>query len=300
MSDAIRQWAASVSFDAVIAFSSSMAQYIPLARAKRSVLDLCDLDSKKWLEYADSAGPAGRVLFRREASRLSLLEVQWIDRCDAGVLITEAEARALNGSTVRSKIHVIGNGVDIPTPGVTGNDSVHRHTVGFVGQMDYRPNVDAVCWFVRNCWESIRRRWPEAVFQIVGRQPVRQVKRLANIPGVEVVGEVEHVAEYVEAFDVSVAPLRIARGLQNKVLEAMSALRPVVLTPAAAAGIDAVDGTHWLIADSATDMVEQVSRLLGDPAGRIRIGTAAQAFVAQHHRWQDQLAKFDQLVQGSM
>ncbi len=317
MADTITRWGASVSFDVVVAFSSGMAQYVPLAGAKRSVLDLCDLDSRKWDDYADDAGPAGRVLYRAEASRLRLLEQSWIKRCDASVLITEAEARLLDGSTVRNKVHVIGNGVDIR--GAAGFSLRGRTArlepqskdcadtprglkprgspmVGFIGQMDYRPNVDAVCWFVEHCWPDIRRRCPNAVFQIVGRCPVRRVRRLANVTGVEVAGEVEDAAEYVSAFDVSVAPLRIARGLQNKVLEAMSAAKPVVLTSAAASGINATDGKHWLIAHGAADMVEDVSSLLCDPYRRIRIGAAARTFVAENHRWQDQLAKFDKVV----
>jgi len=304
MAGTIKAWAASTSFDTVVAFSSSMAQYVPLSGAKRSVLDLCDLDSRKFNDYADDAkcGPPlqrwGRVLYRAEAARLQTIEHTWIDRCDASVLITEAEARLLDGSTLRKKVHVIGNGVSTRKVNGARPQAVPWPVVGFVGDMSYRPNADAVCWFVQECWPGIRGHCPDAVFRIVGRNPSRRVHRLAGVEGVEVTGEVEDVGAYVRAFDVSVAPLRIARGLQNKVLEAMAAARPVVLTTAAATGIGATDGKHWLIADSAHDVVQDVSSLLRDPYRRARIGNAARAFVAENHRWQDELAKFDQLIAG--
>jgi glycosyltransferase involved in cell wall biosynthesis len=174
-----------------------------------------------------------------------------------------------------------------------------RRIAGFVGVMDYRPNVDAVVWFVENCWERIRAACPKAVFRIIGRGPTRRVRRLAKVPGVEVVGGVDDVAAEVRQLAVSVAPMRIARGLQNKVLEAMAAAKPVVLTAKAAEGIRARDGQHYLIADHAADIIQRVTRLLNDPEERARIGTAARRFVAANHCLEDELQMFELIVAGT-
>lgn len=310
MRAALRKWCDSIQFDVVVAFSSSMAPYALEVPAARRVLDLCDLDSRKWLDYAAvSHGPA-RWLYRTEGHRLALKERAWLNAFDATFVITESEAAPLQGAAPPGKLHIIGNGVSLPDPsgngsrignwglpigdwglGYSGAPTDHRQstidnpqsaipnrksvresslrsTVGFVGVMDYRPNVDAVCWFVSNCWREIRAACPEAVFRIVGRSPTQRVHKLANVPGVQVVGGVEDVTSEVRRFDVSVAPMRIARGLQNKVLEAMAVARPVVLTSKAAEGIAAGHDEEYLVADRPADIVDGVVRLLKiEPSG---------------------------------
>ncbi|MCH8244031.1 MAG: glycosyltransferase, partial [Planctomycetes bacterium] len=163
---------------------------------------------------------------------------------------------------------------------------------------DYKPNVDAVVWFVRHCWAAIRNVHPRAVFRIIGRSPAKRIQRLARLPGVQVVGEVESVYDELRSVDVSVAPLRIARGLQNKVLEAMAAAKPVVLTSGAAQGIDATDGEHFLIADTPEATIRAVNRLLADPEERHAIGHAARCFVGTNHCWERELTKLEQIVTG--
>ncbi len=372
MSEAIAELGREVKFDAVLAFSSSMAPYALEAEAPRRVLDLCDLDSSKWCDYAKRSRGPMRWLYALEGKRLASRECRWLEEFEATVLITEAEAEDLRSANENEKVHVVGNGVVVPEdPGasdgisraadevgatlgffrvadtVGATDGISRAAgfslrepatesnrpptatsrrlkpaaqdrsvrsllvgktadaegvggpvVGFVGQMDYAPNVDAVCWFARTAWPRIREVFPTARFRIVGRSPARRVRRLAQIRGVEVVGPVDDVTVEVAHFDVSVAPLRIARGLQNKVLEAMASAKPVVLTAQAAAGIQAKHETHFLVAHSAPELASLVVGLLADEDRRRQIGQAARAYVQRHHQWDRELATLELLVSG--
>lgn len=297
MRQTLRRWCSRESFDAVVAFSSSMAPYAMTVPANRRVLDLCDLDSRKWLDYAATATAPMRWVYRAEGTRLARREREWIAAFDASTLITEAEAEPVRSAAAPGKLHIVGNGV--PLPEIVATDGqTDPPVVGFVGAMDYRPNVDAVCWFVEACWPAIRSAHPTAVFRIVGRSPTGPVLRLSGVPGVEVTGTVDDVVSEVRRFRVSVAPLRIARGLQNKVLEAMAAAKPVVLTPQAATGIAACHGEHFLVADEPGDVSGAVVRLLASPVACRRIGLVARKFVDTHHHWPNVLAGFEGLVTG--
>ncbi len=315
MTDALRVWSERVTFDVVVAFSSSMAQYALRVPAQRRVLDLCDCDSQKWLDYAAASHRPARWLYEAEGHRLAVKERTWLEAFDATLLITEAEAASMRATAPSRNPHVLTNGVALPDVGIT---SVYNRAacfslrdrsrglkpaarvVGFVGVMNYRPNVDAVCWFVDQCWPDVRRAYPDAVFRIVGRSPVRRVRRLSRVSGVEIVGGVKDVGDEVRRFDVSVAPLRIARGLQNKVLEAMAAAKPAVLTTKAAMGINARDGEDYLIADTPDRIAGAVVRLLSDPTERDRVGSNARRFVATDHRWDDVLREFELIVVGAV
>ena len=341
---AIDEWASTVSFDAVVAFSSGMAPHALRVSTERRVLDMCDLDSQKWLAYAAASRGPVRWLFATEGKRLAVRERYWLQAFDATILITEAEAQGIATEAHGITAQIVGNGVSLPdltkrtvnptplmrnplpsdeprasaravshllTPVISqgkrsGRSNHHpgmrvtRPTVGFVGVMDYRPNVDAVCWFVRYCWPRISEAFPEAVFRIVGRLPTRRVRKLTAVAGVDVVGAVADVTSQVLRFDVSVAPMRIARGLQNKVLEAMAAAKPVVLTNNAAEGISARSEREFLVADDPDRIADCVISLLDNPTMRARIGAAARQFVEKHHRWEDELRKFERIITGML
>ncbi len=338
MRSVLKQWARDIRYDAVAAFSSSMAPYALSVPARRRVIDLCDRDSQKWLDIADHSRGVMRRLYRVEGERLSVRELRWIDAFDATILITEAEALPLRPLVASRKLHIVGNGVVLPELGPAsklplparervgvrvGNARITPHmasplegrgvlarnpktlpsegrpTVGFVGVMNYYPNVDAVSWFAGECWPMIRSVHPTAEFRVVGRSPVRAVRRLGRHPGVRVVGGVEDVQAELLRFDVSVAPLRIARGIQNKVLEAMAAAKPVVLTSKAAAGIGATTGENYLVCDPPAEIAGAVRDLLGDPSMRQRIGNSAREFVAERHRWDDQMDRYELVVTGA-
>ncbi len=299
MSDAVSALARSVRFDAVVAFSSSMAQYALEVPAARHVLDLCDLDSQKWLEYAAMSDLPMAWLYGAEGRRLASLEHRWIRDFDATILISNAEAKTVRLLAPKGKLRIITNGVDLPEQNESGCiERTGAPTIGFVGLLNYRPNVDAVCWFVEHCWREIRDVHPTARFRVVGRSPTRQIQQLSSAPGVEIVGPVQNVQEELQRFDVSVAPMRTARGLQNKVLEAMAAGLPVVLTAKAAEGIDAIDGREYLIVDQPDRMIRCILQLLREPAKRFGIGQAARQFVASRHRWDDALRPLEFAVTG--
>ncbi|MFQ5412935.1 MAG: TIGR03087 family PEP-CTERM/XrtA system glycosyltransferase [Phycisphaerae bacterium] len=300
----VQRWVASIPFESVVAFSSSMAQYALRIPAARRVLDMCDRDSLKWRDYAARTTKPIRRLYRIEADRLADREHALLDAFDATILVTDAEAEGLRFARCADRLHVVGNGVALPDIDRPPVRSATGPVVGFVGAMDYRPNVDAVCWFVAKCWPAVRSAYPTARFRIVGRSPTRVVRRLAGRPpspgagGIEVTGHVDDVTTEVLGLDVSVAPLRIARGVQNKVLEAMAAARPVVLTRGAATGIGAQAGRDYIIADTAAETASGVIGLLAAPERAREVGASARRFVADRHRWDRELERFEAVVTG--
>ncbi len=315
MHRSLEEWGAQVSFDAIVAFSSSMAPYALEVPGGRRVLDLCDLDSAKWRDMAKLVGGPMRFVYEMEGRRLARREREWARSFDAATLITEAEAREFRSDAPHANVLVVTNGVDDlrpaedrSDPGLDAHDGSQRPpTVGFVGVMDYGPNIDAVCSFVDDCWWDLHERFPTARFRIVGRRPVRAVRRLGRVPGVDVVGAVDEVTEELRGFNASVAPLRIARGLQNKVLEAMAFGIPVVVSDAAARGIGATDGREYLVARDPDQMIRHIARLLDevDNGQRVtetgkQIGKAGRLFVQRHHRWPDTLRRFELIVTGEL
>lgn len=292
---------------AIVVFSGQMGQYIPVNFPGRTVIDLCDVDSAKFEGYADAGE---RVwLNTREARLLAAEEERLARTCDAAVLITKAEAdlfRSRVNDHTKMKIEVIGNGIDAA---LFDYRSVNAHTellrergphFVFTGQMDYRPNEAAALWAIESFMKAARAAHPEATFHVVGRNPTQSLLRHRNTPGVRVWGEVPDVRPFLAAATCVLAPLQIARGVQNKVLEAMSMERPVLLTPQAATGIDAQDGEHWMIAEPDPDaMLARLNALMDEPGAAERMGEAARAFVLQHHAWDATLAPLADLVLGT-
>ncbi|MEQ1863893.1 MAG: glycosyltransferase, partial [Micropepsaceae bacterium] len=170
-----------------------------------------------------------------------------------------------------------------------------RKTIVFVGMMDYWPNVDAVSWFAKEILPLVRMRHGDVIFQIVGARPTAAVTALGALKGVEVTGSVPDVRPYVAAASVVVAPLRIARGIQNKVLEGMAMARPVVTTPGALEGINAVHGRDLLVGETPGELAGAVLSVLEGRA-MAGLGAAARAFVVANHEWATNLRKLDDLM----
>ena len=300
----VRDTIAREGIDAIVVFSGQMGQYVPDDFAGRVVIDLCDVDSAKFESYA-AAGE--RIwLNAREARLLAREEERLGRRADATILISEAEAalyRSRLTAPDKVNVEVIGNGIDAtffdpvataPHPQLVGQPGPH---FTFTGQMDYRPNEQAALWVIEALLPRLRARFPAAMFHVVGRSPTRALMARHGTPGVHVWGEVPDVRPFLAAADAVLAPLLIARGVQNKVLEAMAMARPVVLTPEAATGIAATGGEHWLVCppDPAA-MAERIDALLADRAAAARIGAAARRFVRDHHGWEAMLAPLAALV----
>jgi sugar transferase (PEP-CTERM/EpsH1 system associated) len=200
-------------------------------------------------------------------------------------LVSENEADLYRDVVPSGPVHAVSNGVDLdyfqPLTCAAGEDGCV-----FVGALDYRPNVDAACWFTQAVWPAVHARHPEAILRLVGRRPSAEVRRLAAVPGVEVVGQVPDVRPYVARSAVAVAPLRLARGLQNKVLEAMAMARPVVASPPALAGLADASGLPAVQAGQPREWVEAVCGLLGDDQRRRQLGRAGRQYVERHHSWE--------------
>jgi len=299
----VRKTIATRPITTIFVFSGQMGQYVPGDFDGRVVIDLCDVDSAKFENYAEAGQ---RVwLNAREGRLLSREEERLGSRADATILISENEAslfRSRLEEPEKANVRVIGNGIDSgffdptatqPHPELTARPGPH---FVFTGQMDYAPNEQASLWAIGAFWGAYRCDHPTAEIHIVGRNPTKLLKNQAR-DGVTIWGEVPDVRPFVAAADCVVVPLSIARGVQNKVLEAMAMARPVLLTPQAATGIDAVDGEHWLMCEGeAKAMVQRFDAMLANPDEASRIGANARQFVLDHHNWDAMLAPMIALI----
>ncbi|HWL92173.1 MAG TPA: TIGR03087 family PEP-CTERM/XrtA system glycosyltransferase [Phycisphaerae bacterium] len=294
----LQAWNHKIKFDAVVAFSSMMAPYAKLVLARRRVLDLCDVDSEKWLDYARTARFPASGLWRSESRRVRREEERCLQEFDAVTLITPAERELLIDVPGSEKIEVVANGVK-STGGALHPASGRGPVVGFLGSMDYIPNVRAVAWFVRHVWPLIVANSPAARFIIIGRNPVRDVRALQQHRGVTVTGEVDDIDAYLSECRVVVAPLPIARGIPNKVLEAMAAQRPVVATSMVARTLAAEPGIDWEIDDAPQDFAQKVMTLISDQARCNTIAVNGYRFVKRHHCWDKEMSRFEEIVFGA-
>ena len=290
-------WLADKPVQACLASASSLAQYLhsPRLRNVDAVVDLIDVDSQKWLDYAGVLGGWKRWVYRWEGRRMRRLEQSLARRCKAVTLVSEAECRLFRSFCADGNVLAIPNGVDLdffsPKPQETAPDSCV-----FVGAMNYPPNIDAVVWFANEVWPRILNSKPDARFTIVGRQPTETVRQLANIGGITVTGAVPDVREFVAQAEVAIAPLRIARGIQNKVLEALAMAKPVLASSAAMEGLAVTPGRELITAESPREWVESLLSLWNDAPRRTELGRLGREYVETHHSWESCLEGFDKLL----
>jgi sugar transferase (PEP-CTERM/EpsH1 system associated) len=290
--------------EAALVCSSAMAQYLPGAAAERPprvVLDLVDCDSDKWAQYAArSHGPAS-WLYRRESRRLLALEREVAASADACTFCSESEAAIFRRFAPEraGAVHVIRNGIDTVAfaPGAARGNPFEpsERPVVFTGAMDYRPNVEAVEWFAGEVLPRLARELDGVRFHVVGGRPARRVRRLGRRAGVVVTGAVPDVRPYLEHAAAVVAPMRLAKGIQNKVLEAMAMGKVVVTTPGGRDGIDAEPGRHLLVAAAAPEFAAATLTALTDP-GAAAIGRAARELMVERWQWDAPLESFDRLL----
>jgi len=300
----VRATLASQPISTIVVFSGQMGQYVPDDFAGEVIVDLCDVDSAKFESYA--AAGERPWLNAREGRLLAREEARLAARAATTILISEAEAdlfRSRLGARHRPQIRVIGNGIDaqlFDPAHVDPHEALKRapgpHFV-FTGQMDYRPNEQAACWAIDEFLPAARALFPAAQLHIVGRAPRAPLVSLGERPGVTIWGEVPDVKPFLAGASCVIAPLLIARGVQNKVLEAMAMARPVLLTLEAATGIAAHDGSEWLVAPAdPAAMMDRVRPVLEDAAAARAMGNAARAFVLARHDWAACLAPLASMI----
>ena len=285
----------------IYAFSSQMAQYIPANFAGRMVMDFVDVDSAKFEAYAAKAAQPMRTIYAREARLLARYEAAIARRADLSLFVTAEEAALFRSrldpaTRAGALVAALGNGIDCalydpdlvaPAPELTAGEGP---ILLFSGQMDYPPNVAAVVRFAMRIMPLIRADLPGARFEIIGRCPTPAVMALEGVHNTRVRGRVEDMRPWLAAADLVVAPLEIARGVQNKVLEAMAMRRPVLVSPEAATGIAARDGIELAIEASDEGLAARALALIAAPQTRGEMGAAARRFVLANQSWPTMLA----------
>jgi sugar transferase (PEP-CTERM/EpsH1 system associated) len=288
----------------VFVYCSAMAEYVMSSATIDGpvrVLDMIDIDSEKWTAYASKSSWPARVIWAREGRTLLAFERRAVMHFDHTLFVSEPECRrfAALAPESRNRISWLENGVDLEryTPALPfdspfSDDAAH---VVFVGTMDYWPNADAVTWFVNEVMPIVRRQHSSVRFHIVGANPGPEVRRLAEQPGVHVTGRVGDVRPYLAHATLVVAPLRLARGIQNKVLEAMAMARPVVATSQAFEGIRAIPGRDLLVADDAEAMARMIGEVVvGHHPG---LGAAAREVISNSYAWPVTLRGLDDVLE---
>lgn len=291
----IRRQIAESRFDLIFVHCSSVAHYVSAVRDIPKILDFGDMDSQKWLEYARYRPFPLSVGYWWEGQRLRAYEKRLARQFDLCTATTRAEWETLQSYGAGVASDWFPNGVDSEyfCPDDTRYDP---DTIGFVGRMDYYPNQQCMFEFCRSVWPLLKGRRPRLKLLIVGADPSPQVRRLGDIDGVTVTGSVPDVRPYVRGAAATVAPLAIARGTQNKILEAMAMGVPVVTTSIAAGGVDAIADEHLLVADTPQAQCVAIEALLDSPLRRDQFARAGRARVLSHHAWPQTMQRLDGLI----
>ena len=302
----MRRWVdglvAKHSIDLVLCSSSGVAALAVRHATLPRVMDFVDADSDKWRQYAQAHRGLAGMIYRREARRLAEFERTIAAQFDASVFVSEAEAAFFRRQAPESadKVHGIPNGVDAgywdPQRACSNPYRSGERVVVFVGAMDYRANVHAAQWFAREVWPRILARRPDARFYIVGSKPAASVRALGQLAGITVTGRVEDVRPYLAHAHAVAAPLRIARGIQNKVLEALAMEKVVLATPEAWEGIEDFKGRQGCISDSPELMAAEASRCLETPQP-VRV-SAARAMVQSRYDWARTLDTYENVLRN--
>ena len=286
----------------VFAYSSSMAQYVMEDLGTSRVIDFVDVDSEKWREYATRRTWPLSAIYRREANALLAAERRIAAEFDAAIFVSEAEARVFRerAPETAGRVSSVTIGVDAQrfSPEVEHPNPYSQSghpALCFTGMMDYWPNIDAVTWFAESVLPAVRRTHPRTTFWIVGANPTRAVQSLASHPGVYVTGRVEDTRPYLAHAAAVVAPLRVARGIQSKVLEAMAMGRPVVASFQAFEGLLVEPGRDLLVARTAEEFAEAINRLWEPGIGEA-LGRQGREAVQRRHDWAQSLTALDAVI----
>ncbi len=317
MQKTINRWLHENSYDAVVCFSSPMAEYLFASPAWKTrfgnkchgmkkqrpglIMDFCDVDSDKWRMYSLQSAFPFNLIYGLEYKLLLKYEKKVNKIFDWSVFVSIREAdlfyKLYPGA---GKVRVVSNGVDhryfSPSPKKLPALSEEGPVLVFTGAMDYHANVDGVLWFCHEIFPAIREKYDNIMFYIVGSNPDSKVRDLKRIKGVRVTGFVKDIRPYYEMADICVIPLRIARGVQNKVLEAMSMGKAVVTTSTVVKGINSGYEHSLLIADTSKDFIAHVLKLLANDSLRQKSGKNARNYVTGTYSWEINMKKLDDLI----
>ncbi len=293
---------ASHKYDILICFSSPMAEYVFKAAKKKEdlagtlIMDFCDMDSDKWNQYAKKKSFPLNLLYRTEARRLLAFEKKINHDFHRSIFVSKKEADLFKAYDRDARnIDIIPNGVDHTFFNPDNTDSAKEDTfpvISFFGAMDYYANVDGALWFADEILPHIKKKIPDTLFYIVGSNPDPRLKALTADPGIKVTGFVEDIREYYVRARVCVIPLRIARGVQNKVLEAMSMAKAIVTTSPAVQGISVYDDSLLKIEDDPDRFAAQVIHLIQNEPERKKMGQAARHHIKENFNWGHNMKSF--------
>jgi sugar transferase (PEP-CTERM/EpsH1 system associated) len=292
----IRELLSQERFDLIFVHCSSVAQYVARVTDVPKILDFGDMDSQKWLIYGQVRAFPISLVYHLEGRKLEREERRLSPRFDLNTCTTREELATLRAFGTGVDSDWFPNGVDHGYFAPSG-EPYDPDLISFVGRMDYYPNQEAMVRFCRDTLPLIRRERPSAKLSIIGANPSSQIKQLASIPGVTVTGSVPDVRPYVTRSAVNVAPLRIARGTQNKILESMAMGVPVVTSEVAARGVDAVPGQHLLCATTPAEECRAVVELLENRQRREELAAMARARVLSHHDWRASMLRLDSIIE---
>ena len=292
----VRRLLAAQSWDLIFVHCSSVAQYVQHVRGVPKILDFGDMDSQKWLEYAHYKPFPLSLGYTLEGTKMLWAEKRLARRFDLCTATTRAEWETLQDYGTGAATDWFPNGVDAaffsPADGPYDPD-----TISFIGRMDYYPNQECMARFCAQVWPLLRERRPQIKLLIVGADPSPEMRRLGDIPGVTVTGSVPDVRPFIRGSALMVAPLAIARGTQNKILEAMAMGVPVVTSSVAAGGVDAEAGRHFVVADGARQTAEAIERICGEPAERARLAVAGRERMLSNHAWSRSMVRLDGIIE---
>jgi sugar transferase (PEP-CTERM/EpsH1 system associated) len=284
-------------FDRILVHCAFMAHYVTDLPCGYRVLDYADIDSGKWSDYCQYKRKPLAYGYALEAAKLRRHEREMGAYFAHCCVTTNSELTEFNSLGLSAPCSVIPNGVDFsyftPQSGREGDNPV----IVFVGRMDYFPNVDGVLQFARDTFPRIRAEVPNVELRIIGSDPTRTVLELAQTPGIRVTGYVPDIRPHVTDATLAIAPLRIARGTQNKILEMMACGIPVVASPQAAKGIQATPGEHLVVGANAEDFACQVIKLLRTRDLRQRFSHAGRRQVERAHSWRAAMRILDRVLQ---
>jgi len=278
---------------------SSVAQYVEDVKGIPKILDFGDMDSQKWLDYSKIKPVPLSAGYWLEGTKLERFEKKLANKFDCCTCTTKEEKRTLESYKCATNTGWFPHGVDSEYFQPDGND-YEPDTICFIGRMDYFPNQDCMKEFCANVLPVICARRPGVKLTIIGANPPPEIRKLGEIEGVTVTGSVPDVRPYVLKSAVNVAPLNIARGTQNKILESLAMGIPVVSSVKAAGGIDAIPGEHFLTASEPQEYASSILRLLENPEERERFSLAGRKRMLTNHNWSISMQRLDSIIEGCL